>query len=164
MKPEMLLIKTKNGSVLNYRAVVLAETAVERLTYSAFCRIPSDDAVYQFQRVAAANVVFVEWRDIDQRRRVPNRMILVVMHYIVGTRDEIAGPRAPVFAGTQRLGARMKWRPDGHRVVRILAQDGFGNPARLVDFANEITKYARLSKSPPCPTMTSSLSAPDTTA
>ena len=77
MKPEMLLAETKNRSVLNHRAVVLAETAVERLAHRAFCRIASDHAVYQFERVVASNFVFIQRRDVDQRRRVPNRVILV---------------------------------------------------------------------------------------
>ena len=124
MKPEMLLVEAKNRSVLNDRAVVLAETAVERLADGAFCHIASDDAVYQFQRVLAANVVLVQWRDVDQRRRIADRVILVVVHHVVGARDEIARPGAPVLAGTQRRCARMKWRPDGHcSRVRILARD-----------------------------------------
>ncbi len=94
----MIFREPKHGTVLNHSAIVFAEAAVQRLPRGALGGIPSHDAINQFQRIASADFIFVERRNIDQAGRVADRVVFVIVHYIIGSRHEVAGPGAPVLA------------------------------------------------------------------
>src|SRR5690242_20963225 len=106
MKAKLILRQAKNGTVLNNRPIVLAQTSVKRLTDRTFHRIPRHNAINQPQRVLAADIVFVKRRDIEQRGGIPNGVVLIVVHDIVGAGNEITRPSAPILAHTKRRSSR----------------------------------------------------------
>src|SRR5262245_39004411 len=148
MKTAVIFREAENRAVLDHRTVVVAETAIQRLTDRALGGIAGDYAVDQFERVLAAHVVLVERRDIDQCGAVPNRVILVIMHHVVRASNEVPRPVAPVLAGAKGRRARMKRRSDRHLSLLLLSLISVVRlRLSIVDLRQEITKYAALSKS-----------------
>src|ERR1044072_3430298 len=118
MKAKAILRQPKNGAILNPCPVVLTETAVKGLPDGTFRRVPRHHAIHQPQRVTPADIVLVKRRDIDQGGGVPNRVVLVVMHDIVGAGSKITRPSAPVLADAKRRSSRVKGCPDWHSRIR----------------------------------------------
>jgi len=98
VKTKMIFREPKHRAVLNHGAIIFAETTVERLPNRALRGVSGHNAVDELQCIAAADLIFVERRDIDQAGRVANRVVLVIVHYIVGACHEVAGPGSPVLA------------------------------------------------------------------
>src|SRR5262245_3310716 len=116
----MVFRQTKDRAILDYGAVFLAKAAVQSLPDCAFARIARHHPIDQVGRVFALNIVFVEWRDIDQSGGISNCVVLVVMKDIIGAGDEIPRPGAPVLADAQLRGARMKGSSNWHWLFWIL--------------------------------------------
>ena len=48
MKAKVIFGEAKNGPVLDHRAIVFAQTPIERLTHRALGSVPADHAIDQF--------------------------------------------------------------------------------------------------------------------
>ena len=89
VETKIILGEAKHSAVLNHRAVIFAKAAVKRLADRALCRVASHHAIDELERVASANLIFVKRRDIDQPGRVANRVVLVIVHHVVGPGDKV---------------------------------------------------------------------------
>src|SRR2546422_6289458 len=76
-------------------AFVVAPRRVQHLSDFRFADVARDDVIEQSRRVAAGDEVLIERRDVEQGRRVPDRVILAVVRQLVGAGDDVAGPAPP---------------------------------------------------------------------
>src|SRR6185503_2538325 len=70
--------------------------------------VARDDAVQEPRGVAAGDAVLVQGRDVEQRRRVADRVVFPLVRELVGTGDDVPGPAAPGVARAQRRRARVE--------------------------------------------------------
>src|SRR5512134_2550242 len=57
------------------------------------------------RRVLAAHAVLVERRNVEERRRAANGVVLALVGKLVGARDYVPGPTTPRVACAERCGA-----------------------------------------------------------
>src|SRR2546425_628589 len=88
---------------------ICAPWRVVDLSLREFRRIPGDDVVHKVQGILPADEVLVERRDVEQARRVTDRVILHLRDEGVRRGREISGPSSPFPAVAQCRRPRMKW-------------------------------------------------------
>src|SRR5207247_342950 len=77
-------------------------------------RVPRDHAVDEPGGIGAGDEVLVEGRDVDERDRLPDRVVLDLVGVVVRARSEVARPFAPLQLAVERCGAGMERSSDGH--------------------------------------------------
>src|SRR5207302_10899828 len=103
----------RQSPVVDDLAVLVAAGRVIRLTDGELVRVARDHAVDQPDCVAATNEVLEQRRDIDERRRVADRVVLVLVMRFVRADGVVAGPFAIVQALGERERALVHGGPDG---------------------------------------------------
>ena len=73
--------------------------------------------VNEARRIAARDHVLKQWRDIDQRRGVADRVVLVLVVTLICADRVVAGPLAVVEALAERERPIVQGRTDGHRGI-----------------------------------------------
>src|SRR5438445_445828 len=96
-------------AVVDRLAAFIAPWRVVDLSLREFRRIPGDDVVHEVQGILPADEVLVERRDVEQARRVTDRVILHLRDEGVRRGREISGPSSPFPAVAQCRRPRMKW-------------------------------------------------------
>ena len=121
-----------------------------------FVDIARDDAVHQFGGVLACDQVLVQRRDIDQRASIADRVVLVLMMYLVYADGVISRPFPVVQAVAEGESSIVKSGSDGQGSLALTL--GFpreplwisgvapGIPERRI-----ICSCAALEQAPNCP-------------
>ena len=110
----VLLVEARDRAVVEHLAGGVAPGRVQDLADTARGDVARDDAIEQARRVAPADAVLVERRDVEQRRRAADRVVLALVRELVRARDDVARPAPPRMAHAQRGGARVKRRRSQH--------------------------------------------------
>src|SRR5262249_48873977 len=66
--------------------------------------------------ILARDDVLVQRRDIDQRSRIANRVVLVLVMHLIGAYRVVSGPLAVVQAVAQRKSTLVKCGPDWQEI------------------------------------------------
>src|SRR6185437_16456099 len=103
-----------DGAVINHHALFIAPAAIDHLPRLHLMNVARDHAVHQLGSVFAGNQVLVERHDIDERSRIADSVVLVLVVHLIGADGVIARPFAIIQALAQGKSALMKCGSDGH--------------------------------------------------
>src|SRR4029079_11848492 len=103
-----------DGSVVDDLAVLVAPRRVPDLAHRELRRVAGDDAIDERGRVGPADPVLVQGRDVDERGRLADRVVLDVVGVGVGGRGPVGGPLATLLLAIERCGPRVERAPDAH--------------------------------------------------
>src|SRR4029079_18535774 len=103
-----------DGSVVDDLAVLVAPRRVPDLAHRELRRVAGDDAIDERGRVGPADPVLVQGRDVDERGRLADRVVLDVVGVGVRGRGPVAGPLAPLLLAIEWGGPRVERAPDAH--------------------------------------------------
>ena len=117
---EALLVEPVDRPVVDDLAVLVAPRRVEDAADRQLRRVAGDHAVDQPQGVGPRDDVLVERRDVDQRGRLADRVVLDVVGVGVDARRVVARPLAPLQLAVERRGTRMEGGPDAHGLAVLL--------------------------------------------
>ena len=98
----VVLRQPRHRAVVDHLAVLVAPRRVVHLADGDLERVARDQAIDELDRVAAGDQVLEERRDVDQRRGVADRVVLVLVVRLVGADRVVARPLAIVEALAQR--------------------------------------------------------------
>src|SRR5712691_704436 len=113
-----VLLQTRNSAIVDNFAMLVAPGGVDYLAHGNLAHVARDNAIDKPSGVLSSNPVFEEWRNINQRRRIANRVVLVFMMRLVGTHRVVARPLAVVLALAQLKCSFVKCSSDRH-LVRV---------------------------------------------
>ena len=82
----------RHRAVVDHLAVFIAPRRVVDLADGHLRRVARDDAIDQAHRIAAGHAVLEERRHVDQRARVANRVVFVLVMRLVGADRVVARP------------------------------------------------------------------------
>ena len=129
-----LLGHPRHRAVVDDGAVLVAPRRVPDLADRQLRGVAGDDAVHEPRGAGAVQPVLEERRDVDQRARVADGVVLVVVVRLVGADRVVARPVAKAEAFGERRRPFMKGRAHRHvGIIGILAPDAFPLPARPAD-------------------------------
>ena len=112
-----VLRQPRHRPVVDHLAVLVAPRRVVDLPDGELRRVARDDAIDEPGRVAAADAVLEERRDVDERRRVADRVVLVLVMRFVRADRVVARPLAEIQAFAQRERALVNGGPDRHKRI-----------------------------------------------
>ncbi len=119
---ERLLRQPRDRPVVNHLAVLVAPRRVEDLPDRHLRHVAGDDPIDEPRGVAPVDPVFVERRDVDERRRVADGVVLVLVMPLVRADGVVAGPLAVVEALAQRERALVDGGSYGHSTGGVRLQ------------------------------------------
>src|SRR5262249_8632285 len=99
-------------------ALLIAPAAVDDLSNLHLVDVTGDDAIHQLGRVFAGDQILIQRRNVDERSRVANGVVLVLVMYLVHADRVVSRPLAVVQAVAKRESALVKGSSDGHRTPR----------------------------------------------
>ena len=99
-----LLLEAGDRPVVDHAAVLVAPGRVVDAADAELARVPRDHAVDEPRGVRPGDQVLVERRDVDERRRLPDGVVLDLVGVGVRARREIARPFAPLQLGVEWRG------------------------------------------------------------
>ena len=88
----------RDRAVVNHFALLVAPAAINHLPHGHFVDVARNHAVHELCRIAPADQVFEKRRHINQRRRIPDRVVLVLVMHLVHAHRVIARPLAIIHA------------------------------------------------------------------
>ena len=91
-----IFFQPRHRAIVDHFALLVAPRRVNNLAHRNLAHVARDDAVDQTGRISSGDSVFEERRDIDQRRGVANRVVLVLVMRLVRADRVVAGPLAIV--------------------------------------------------------------------
>src|SRR5262249_2821881 len=94
----------------------------DHLTHAHVLHVARDDAVDESHRVETDHDVLVERRDVDERDRIANGVVLVLVVRLVRTHRVVAPPFAVGQALAKGERALVESGSDGHGYLRALAR------------------------------------------
>ena len=109
-----ILFQPGDGAVVNDLAVFIAPAAVDHLIDRDLVDVARDDAIDEARGIAAGDHVLVERRHVDQRRRIADGVVLVLMVSLIDTDRIEPRPLAVIQALTERKGSFVNRGSDGH--------------------------------------------------
>src|SRR6266568_4378753 len=104
----------RDRSVVDHFPFGVAPTAVNHLIHGHFIDVARNHAIHELCGVAPGHAVFEQRRNIDQRRRIPDGVVLVLVVHLVHADRVIARPLAVVQAFAQRQCSLMKRGSNRH--------------------------------------------------
>ena len=113
--PIALLAKPRHGPVIDDLALLVAPRRVDDLSDRQFRRIARDEPIDEPRRVASGDDVFVERRHVDERGRIPNGVVLVLVMRLVRADGVVARPVAVIQALAERERALVERGTDRHQ-------------------------------------------------
>ena len=114
-----VFFETRNGAVVDDLALFIAPAAINDLAHFDFVDIARDNAVHEACRVLAGDQILVKRRDVDERGRVANGVVLVLMMHFIHADGVVARPLAIVQAVAKGESSLVKCGSDGQRVPRL---------------------------------------------
>ena len=90
-----MLAEQRDRAVVDHLARAIAPGRVQHLPDLQRADVARHDAIEQPHRVRAADVVLVQRRDVEQRRRAPDRVVLAIVDELVRAGDDVARPAPP---------------------------------------------------------------------
>ena len=105
-----------DGAVVDDVAFRVAPAAVDNLIDRDLINVPSDDPVDELGGVLAGDAIFEERGNVDERGRVANGVVFVLVRHFIDADGVIAGPLAIAEAFAEGHGAFVKSCSDGHGV------------------------------------------------
>lgn len=93
-----ILFEARDRSVVDDFSLFIAPAAVDDLSDLHFVDVARDDAIDEFGGVLAGDEVLVKWRDVDERARIANSVVLVLMMHFINADRVISGPLAVIQA------------------------------------------------------------------
>src|SRR5215472_15317639 len=111
----LILLEAGDGAVVDDHPLLVTPAAVDHLARLHLVDVARDHAVHQLGGVLARDDVLVQRRDIDQRRRIANRVVLMLVMHLVGAYRVVTGPLAIIQAVAQRKSTFVKCSTDGQR-------------------------------------------------
>jgi hypothetical protein len=89
-----IFFKTRDRAIVDHFTVFVAPGRVDNLPDRNLAHVARDDAIDQARRVFTPNPVLKQGRDVDQRCRITNRAVLVLMMRLIRTDGVVTGPLA----------------------------------------------------------------------
>jgi hypothetical protein len=111
---ETILGQPRHRPIVDHLSTLVAPGGVVDLTDGERAGIARDDAIDQRNCIAAGDEVLEQWGDVDERRRVADGVVLVLVMRLVGADRVEAGPLAVVQTLAQRKGAFVDGGADRH--------------------------------------------------
>src|SRR5262249_8044914 len=106
--------ESRNCAVVDDVALVIAPAAVDDLIDRYFVDVARDDAIHEARGIGTGDAVFVERRDVDERGRIADSVVLVLVMHLVHATRVVTGPLAIVEAFAESESSFVKCRADGH--------------------------------------------------
>ena len=103
-----------DGAVVDDLALFVALAAINHLSHFDFVDVAGDYPVHQTSRIFAGDQIFIKWRDIDERSRVANGVVLVLVMNLIHANRVIARPLAVIEAVAKRESSFVKCGSDRH--------------------------------------------------
>ncbi len=88
--PESLLGQPRYGPVIDDLAMLVAPRRVKHLAHRHLGDVARDDAIDQTRGILSGNEVLEERRNIDERRRIADGVVLVLVVRLIGADGVIA--------------------------------------------------------------------------
>ena len=108
-----VLFQARDRAVVDDLALFIAPAAIDHLPDFDLVDVARDHAVHQARRVLAGDQVLVERRNIDERARVANGVVLVLVMHLVHADGVVSRPFAVVQAVAKGKSALVKCSSDG---------------------------------------------------
>ncbi len=110
-----VFLEARHRAVVDHLAPPVAPVRVGDLAGLHLGDVACHHAIDQPRGVAAADAVLEQRRDVDQRGRVADGVVLALVVDLVAGDGEVAGPVAPAHALAEGGRPRVKAGPDRHR-------------------------------------------------
>src|SRR5581483_5855725 len=104
--------EARDGAIVNHESLFVTPAAVDNLSDGDLVDVARDDAIYQARRVRAGDHVLIKRGDVDQRRRIADSVVLVLVVRLVSPDRVIARPLAVLQAWAEREGSLVKCGSD----------------------------------------------------
>ena len=112
--PEQVVVEPRHRAIVDDLTVFVAPRRVEHLADGHFRDVPGNQAIDQAGGVRTRNQVFEQRRDVDERRRIANRVVLVFVMALVRADRVVARPLAVVQALAEGERAVVHGGANGH--------------------------------------------------
>ena len=112
-----VFLEPGHRAVVDHFSMLIAPRRVDDLAHRHLSHVTSDYAIDQSRRISTRQPVLVEWRDIDQRRSVANRVVFMFVMWFVRADGVIAGPFAIVETFAKWKCAFVKCSSDWHSMT-----------------------------------------------
>src|SRR5262249_27792725 len=140
------MVECGQGPVVDHGDVLVAPRRVEHLADGHLRHVTGDQPVDEPGRIAAGDQVLEERRYVDERGRVADGVVLVLVVPLVGADGVVAGPFPIVEALAEGKGALVDCGSDGHSLI-ILTLALRSVPEKSV----ELAPYAPFARAPAAP-------------
>ena len=111
----VVFFQPRDRAVVDDLALLVAPAAINHLSDFHFVDVAGDDAVHQLGGVLARDQILVERRNIDQRGRIADGVVLVLVMHLVHADRVVARPLAVVQAVAKRKSSLVKCGSDWQR-------------------------------------------------
>ena len=114
-----LLVQPGDRPIVHDKAVFVAPGRVVDAADGELVRVARDHAVDEPRRVRAGDEILVERRDIDERGRLADGVVLDLVGVVIRAGGEIARPFPPLLLAVERRRARIERGSYRHRGTRL---------------------------------------------
>jgi len=108
-----IFFEARNRTVVDDLSVLIAPTGVNNLAHGDFVDVARDHAVHQFGRILAGDQILIERRNINQRARITDRVVLVLVVHFVHTDRVVSRPLAVIQTVAEGEGSLVKCSSNG---------------------------------------------------
>ena len=123
----LVVFEARDGAVVDDFSLLVAPAAINYLAHSHLGDVARDDAVHQLGGVLARDQILVERRDVDERGRIADGVVLVLVMHFVHADGVVSRPLAVIKTLAKRKSSLVKcgsnWQreaPSNLCVLRVL--------------------------------------------
>src|ERR1700690_2221867 len=109
-----VFVQPRDGAVVHHFALLVTPTAINHLSLGHLVDVARNDAVHQLGGIASGDEVLVQRSDVNQRRRIANRVVLVLVMDPVNADRVVSRPLAVVEALAEGESAFVECGSNGH--------------------------------------------------
>ncbi len=112
-----VFVEPRDSAVVHHFALLVAPAAVNDLPLGHFVDVARNDPVHQLGGIASGDQVLVQRRDVNQRRRIADSVVLMLMVHLIHADRVVSRPLAVVEALAERESSFVKCGSNGHVVL-----------------------------------------------
>src|SRR5262249_29145424 len=110
-----VLLEPRNSAIVDHFTALITPRRIDHLAHRHLPHIARDDTIDQPRRILASEPVLEQRRNINQRRSIANRVVLMFMVRLIGANRIVSRPLAIAKTLAERECPFVKRSSDWHR-------------------------------------------------